>query len=45
VVLALSLVAPGVVAADKAIQLSRQRKAQTGQGPELKARPVIQATT
>jgi len=45
VVLALSLLAPGVVAADKAIQLSRQRKAQTGQGAELKARPVIRATT
>jgi Ca2+-transporting ATPase len=45
IVLALSLIAPAVVAGDKAIQLSRQRKAQTGQSAEPKGRPVIQATT
>jgi P-type Ca2+ transporter type 2C len=38
VVLALSLVAPAVVAADKLIQLSRQRKAIKAQGGVLAAR-------
>jgi P-type Ca2+ transporter type 2C len=44
VVLALSLLAPAVVAGDKLIQLSRQRKAATAQAAKLKARPVTQAT-
>jgi P-type Ca2+ transporter type 2C len=44
VVLALSLLAPAVVAGDKLIRLSRQRKAATAQGAKLKARPVTQAT-
>jgi len=45
VVLALSLIAPAVVAADKVIQLRRQRKTSTTQSAELKAGPVIQAAT
>jgi hypothetical protein len=44
-VLALSLIAPAVVAVDKVIQLSRQRKATATQSPELKASPAIQAST
>jgi Ca2+-transporting ATPase len=40
VVLALSLIAPAVVAADKAIQLSRQRKAGATLGAELEATPA-----
>ena len=40
VVLALSLIAPAVVAADKAVQLSRQRKAGATLGTELEARPA-----
>ena len=43
VVLALSLVAPAVVAVDKAIQLSRQRKA-TAESKELTAEPAVQAS-
>jgi hypothetical protein len=35
VVLARSLIAPAVVATDKLIQLSRQRKVRTAQGAEL----------
>jgi P-type Ca2+ transporter type 2C len=42
IVLALSLLAPAVVAVDKVIQLSRQRKASTAQTTEITARPVIQ---
>jgi Ca2+-transporting ATPase len=45
VVLALSLLAPAVVAGDKLIQLSRQRKASAAQQTKLKAQPAIQATT
>jgi P-type Ca2+ transporter type 2C len=45
VVLALSLIAPAVVAADKAIQLSRQRKADTSANPEPRAEPALQAIT
>ena len=45
VVLALSLLAPAVVAVDKVLQLSRQRKATATQSPELKASPAIQAST
>jgi P-type Ca2+ transporter type 2C len=45
VVLALSLLAPAVVAADKLIQLSRQRKAATVLSAEPNAHPAVQATT
>ncbi len=41
VVLALSLLAPAVVGVDKAIQLSRQRKAQVNTRGELEAAPEI----
>jgi P-type Ca2+ transporter type 2C len=44
IVLALSLLAPAAVAADKILQLQRQRKAQTAQSAEPDARPVIKAT-
>ena len=44
VVLALSLLAPAVVAVDKVIQLSRQREAHTGTAEESAARPALQAT-
>jgi hypothetical protein len=40
IVLALSLLAPAVVGVDKAIQLSRQRKAATGASEELTAGPT-----
>ena len=40
VVLGLSLIAPAVVAVDKAIQLSRHAKARTGPNPETTARPA-----
>ncbi len=43
VVLALSLIAPAVVGVDKAIQLSRQRKA-TAESKELTAEPAVQAS-
>jgi Ca2+-transporting ATPase len=45
IVLALSLLAPAVVAADKAIQLRRQNKAPIGGSAELKAGPAVQAST
>ena len=45
IVLALSLLAPAVVAVDKALQLSRQRKARATERVELKAGPTIQAST
>jgi P-type Ca2+ transporter type 2C len=45
IVLALSLLAPAVVAADKVLQLRHQRKASAAQQTELKARPAIEATT
>jgi P-type Ca2+ transporter type 2C len=41
VVLGLSLLAPAVVAVDKFIQLSRQRKAQANPSPEIMASPQI----
>jgi Ca2+-transporting ATPase len=40
IVLGLSLLAPAVVGVDKAIQLSRQRKAATGANEELTAGPT-----
>src|SRR5436190_556664 len=43
IVLALSLLAPAVVAADKVIQLRRQTKAPIGDSAELKAGPASQA--
>jgi Ca2+-transporting ATPase len=43
VVLALSLLAPAVVAADKIIQLRRQSKTSTTQSAELKAGPAVRA--
>jgi Ca2+-transporting ATPase len=43
VVLALSLLAPAVVAVDKAIQLSRQRKTPATQQAELHAEPAVPA--
>ena len=45
IVLALSLLAPAVVAVDKAIQLRRQNKAPIGGSAELKASPAVQAST
>ena len=45
IVLALSLLAPAVVAVDKVIQLRRQGKALPEQAPELEAGPVIQVST
>ncbi len=45
IVLALSLLAPAVVAVDKVIQLSRQREARTTPVAEMKARSAIQAST
>jgi P-type Ca2+ transporter type 2C len=45
IVLALSLLAPAVVAGDKLLQLRQQSKASAAQQAELKARPAIQATT
>jgi len=42
VVLALSLIAPAVVGVDKAIQLSRQRKA--SEGKQAIAEPALQAS-
>jgi Ca2+-transporting ATPase len=44
IVLALSLLAPAVVAVDKAIQLSRQSKAPAITGAEPKANPAVQAS-
>jgi len=44
VVLALSLIAPAVVGVDKAIQLSRQRKATAGGSKELIAEPAVHAS-
>jgi Ca2+-transporting ATPase len=44
VVLALSLIAPAFVGVDKAIQLSRQRKATAAEGKEAIAQPAIQAS-
>jgi P-type Ca2+ transporter type 2C len=43
VVLALSLLAPAVVAVDKFIQLSRQRKAQATSSAEITASPQVKA--
>ena len=43
VVLALSLLAPALVAVDKAIQLSRQRKTHATQQAELHAEPAVPA--
>jgi hypothetical protein len=40
-VLALSLIAPAVVGVDKAIQLSRQRKATAAESKELIAEPAV----
>ncbi|MGH3213303.1 MAG: hypothetical protein ACRDL9_01830, partial [Trebonia sp.] len=45
IVLALSLIAPAVVAVDKVLQLRSQRQAQTAQSAEPNARPAIQATS
>jgi P-type Ca2+ transporter type 2C len=45
VVLALSLIAPAVVAVDKVLQLRQQRKAQTTLTTEPAAKPAIQAST
>jgi Ca2+-transporting ATPase len=45
IVLALSLLAPAVVAVDKAIQLRRQNKTPIGGSTELKADPAVQAST
>jgi len=45
IVLALSLLAPAVVAVDKAIQLRQQDKAPIGGSAELKAGPAVQAST
>jgi P-type Ca2+ transporter type 2C len=45
VVLALSLIAPAVVAADKVLQLSRQRKAGVPLGTEPEAKPDLQAVS
>ena len=45
IVLALSLLAPAVVAVNKVIQLRRQSKTSTTQSAELKAGPVIQGAT
>ena len=44
VVLVLSLIAPTVVGIDKAIQLSRQRKATAGESKEGRAEPALQAS-
>jgi Ca2+-transporting ATPase len=44
VVLALSLLAPAVVAVDKAIQLSRQRKAHATATEAIKVQPAAQAS-
>ena len=45
IVLALSLLAPAVVAVDKVLQLRHQRQAKTTPTAELTARPAIQAST
>jgi len=45
IVLALSLLAPAVVAVDKVTQLRRQNKALIGGSAELKADPAVQAST
>jgi Ca2+-transporting ATPase len=45
IVLALSLLAPAVVAVDKVLQLRRQRTARIATGPQPAADGVIQATT
>jgi Ca2+-transporting ATPase len=45
IVLALSLLAPAVVAVDKVLQLQHQRKAQTTPTAELTTRPAIQVST
>ena len=45
IVLALSLLAPAVVAVDKVIQQRRQSKAHTRTTEESKAEPALQATT
>ena len=45
VVLALSLLAPAVVAVDKVIQLARQGKARTATVAEPEAQPALQAIT
>jgi Ca2+-transporting ATPase len=44
VVLALSLIAPAFVGVDKAIQLSRQRKATASESKELITGPAVQAS-
>jgi Ca2+-transporting ATPase len=43
IVLALSLIAPAVVGADKIIQLSRQRKVHAGAAEEIRTAPAVQA--
>ncbi len=45
VVLGLSLIAPAVVAVDKAIQLSRHPEARVGANPEATTRPAVPAGT
>jgi Ca2+-transporting ATPase len=45
VVLALSLIAPAFVGVDKAIQLSRQRKAAASESNALLAQPAVQASS
>ena len=45
VVLALSLLAPAVVAGDKVLQISRQRKALAAQGGGLGAKPAVPTST
>jgi P-type Ca2+ transporter type 2C len=45
IVLALSLLAPAVVAVDKVLQLQHQRKAQTTPTAQLTTRPDVQAST
>jgi Ca2+-transporting ATPase len=44
-IMLLIVVAPAVVAVDKAIQLRRQNKAPVGGSAELKASPAVQAST
>jgi Ca2+-transporting ATPase len=44
IVLALSLLAPAVVAADKVIQLRRQGKAAIGASAEVKTGPAVQVS-
>ena len=45
VVLGLSLIAPAVVAVDKAIQLSRHPETRVGANPEATTRPAVPAST